>query len=205
VVDALPPGHDLKIAFANAGIGVAGRFEKLKIQDFTRCFDVNVMGVIRTAHAVLPTLLERGGHFAVVGSLSGHIANPLGAPYNASKFAVRGLAETLRAEYAHKGVVVSLISPGPVESEIFNKNNKGELVSNPLPTWKKMSARTAARRMYDGVLKGKREFSVHWQMTMALYFSQTFPGLTSWIMRKVYAKHEGKFVELLGKVNPDSV
>ena len=205
VLAVLPKDQRLEIAFANAGVGVAGKFEKLKIKDFTRVFDVNVMGVIRTAHAVLPTMLANGGHFAIVGSLSGHIANPLGAPYNASKFAVRGLSETLRAEYAHRGITVSLISPGPVETEIFKKNNKGEIVENPLPTWRRMSARTAARRMFDGVLKGKREFSVHWQMTAALLFSRTFPGLTSWIMKKVYAKYETKFLEILGKVNPDAV
>ncbi|MES2962908.1 MAG: SDR family NAD(P)-dependent oxidoreductase [Bdellovibrionota bacterium] len=205
LASSLPPGRELKIAFANAGVASAGKFEKLTIEEYQRVFDVNVTGVIRTSRAVLPLLEKSRGHLAIMGSLSGHIANPLGAPYNVSKYAVRGFAETLRAEIAHRGVQVSLISPGPVKSEIFQKNNKGEIVENPLPTLKMLSARTAARRMFDGVLKGKRDFSVHWQMTFALLFGRTFPGTTSWLMKFVYRRYEARFLELVGKVNPDSV
>lgn len=205
LVSSVPQGRHLKIAFANAGIASAGKFEKLTMEEYERVFDVNVTGVVRTARAVLPALEECRGHLAIMGSLSGHVANPLAAPYNISKFAVRGFSETLRAELAHRGVTVSLISPGPVKSEIFSKNNKGEIVANPLPTMRMLSAKTAARRMFDGVLRGKREFSVHWQMTSVLLFARTFPGLTSWLMKVVYKRYEARFLELVGKVNPDSV
>lgn len=206
LANAVPVGRRVEIVFANAGIASAGRFEKLTLQEYQRVFDVNVTGVIKTARATFPHLLESKGHLAVVGSLNSHVANPLGVAYNVSKFAVRGFAETMRAEVAHRGVSVSLISPGPVQSEIFNKNNKGEIVEGQLVPFNRMlSARTAARRMYDGTLKGKREFSVHWQMTLVLHFAQHFPGLLSWLMKKVYARFEPRFLAMVGKLNPDSV
>ena len=62
-------------------------------------------------------MVERGqGHIVVVGSIAGHVGVPLEAAYSASKFAVSGLVEALAVELASRGVGMTLISPGPIET-----------------------------------------------------------------------------------------
>ena len=107
----------INVVVANAGFGVAGKLERLTLADYRRQMETNLFGVIRTVYATLDDLRRSRGTLVIVGSVSGYLPAPGNSAYTASKFAVHGLAQSLRAELAAEGIAVVLIAPGFVESE----------------------------------------------------------------------------------------
>lgn len=98
-----------------AGILRAGEFELLSATDFTQSFSVNVLGSRHLAAACLPRM-SSGGHFALVASMAGTVGIYGYSAYGASKFAVLGMAQCLRAEYAPKGITISAICPPEIDT-----------------------------------------------------------------------------------------
>ena len=88
--------------------------------EFRQQLDVNLVGAFLVLRAFLPTMTERGGHVVNVGSVADHVAFPGNAAYAASKFGLRGLHETLRAEYAGKNLRFTLLSPGPTDTTLWD-------------------------------------------------------------------------------------
>jgi NAD(P)-dependent dehydrogenase (short-subunit alcohol dehydrogenase family) len=133
---------------ANAGFGVAGRFGKLTIEDFRRQFETNVFGVLRTIYATKDLLIASRGCIAIMGSVNGYIALPRLAAYSMSKFAIHGLADSLRHEMRPHGVDVVLIAPGFVRTEIRHIDKTGiyrSEIKDRIPPWLQISAERAAR------------------------------------------------------------
>ena len=110
-------GGKLDALFNNAGFGVPGAVEDLSRDAMRHQFETNVFGTLALTNAVLP-LMRKQGHGTVMinGSILGYAAMPYRGAYNASKFALEGLADTLRQELHGSGIAVSLIEPGPVVS-----------------------------------------------------------------------------------------
>ena len=88
--------------------------------EFQQQLDVNLVGAFLVLRAFVPTMTERGGHVVNVGSVADHVAFPGNAAYAASKFGLRGLHETLRAEYAGKNLRFTLLSPGPTDTTLWD-------------------------------------------------------------------------------------
>jgi NAD(P)-dependent dehydrogenase (short-subunit alcohol dehydrogenase family) len=82
----------------NAGIAVGGPVEGLALDEIRRQFEVNLIGQVAVTQAVLPRLRVSRGRVVFVSSLSGRVAAPMTGAYSASKFALEGLADTLRLE-----------------------------------------------------------------------------------------------------------
>jgi len=96
----------------NAGFGIAGAVEDTRIVEAKAQFETNFFGVVRVCQAVLPTMRRQGrGHIIIVGSLAGLVGVPFQGFYSATKFALEGLAEALRAEVRPLGVRVVLVEP----------------------------------------------------------------------------------------------
>lgn len=103
----------------NAGIMPLGSLLKEPDEITRAIFDVNVFGVINGTKAVAPGMVDRGrGHIVNVASAVGRLAVANGASYSASKFAVVGFSEAVRAELAPAGVDVTLILPTVVRTEL---------------------------------------------------------------------------------------
>ena len=104
----------------NAGIGHAGDLEATTMDDWTRVIGVNLLGVAYGVQAFVPRMLAQGSAAAVVNTASaaGLIGLPRMAPYCASKFGVVGLSEALDAELASRGIRVSAICPGIIDTDI---------------------------------------------------------------------------------------
>jgi NAD(P)-dependent dehydrogenase (short-subunit alcohol dehydrogenase family) len=98
-----------------AGILRAGLFEHLCADDFAQSFAVNVLGSRHLAAACLP-VMQPGAQFAFVASMAGTVGIYGYSAYGASKFAVLGLAQCLRAEYAPKGIAISAICPPEIDT-----------------------------------------------------------------------------------------
>jgi NAD(P)-dependent dehydrogenase (short-subunit alcohol dehydrogenase family) len=108
------------ILMNNAGVVVRGALEAIPLADWRWQFDVNVFGVVRGVHAFLPRMLERGsGYIVNTASVAGLLAlTGEGAPYIASKFAVVGLTEALCLYARPRGVGVSVLCPGSVDTNL---------------------------------------------------------------------------------------
>ena len=80
-----------------------------------------MFGAVAVAQAFLPQLRRSRGRLVFVGSISGRLAVPFIAPYSASKFALRAIADALRVELRPAGIAVALIEPGSVQTPIWQK------------------------------------------------------------------------------------
>jgi 3-oxoacyl-[acyl-carrier protein] reductase len=109
----------LDVAVANAGVGAYGSFLDLDPEQLEAMIDVNLKGVLYTAAATLPHLIESGeGDFVSLASVAGVRAFPGEAVYNASKFGQVGFTRALDHELREQGVRASCIAPGGVHTEL---------------------------------------------------------------------------------------
>ncbi|HTV91783.1 MAG TPA: SDR family NAD(P)-dependent oxidoreductase, partial [Verrucomicrobiae bacterium] len=118
----------------NAGVAYGGPLESVPLEDLRRQFEVNCFGAIALTQAALPLLRAQPSRIVFVGSISGRVAVPYVAPYSASKFALRALADALRVELKPSAIDVCLIEPGSVATPIWSKgraNAQAQLAALP--------------------------------------------------------------------------
>lgn len=108
----------------NAGVALGGPLEYLPTERWQHQFDVNVFGQVRVTRAALPLLRRSPGRIVFIGSNSGRVAAPLMGPYTASKFAIEGIADTLRLELHGSGISVVVVQPGAIKTDIWGKGRE---------------------------------------------------------------------------------
>jgi short-subunit dehydrogenase len=109
---------EVDVLVNNAGLGEADLFERSAWSRISQIVQVNILALLRLTHHFLPAMISRGhGAILNIGSGAGYAAMPNAAVYTASKHFVRAFTESLRAQVAGTGVIVSEAAPGPVESE----------------------------------------------------------------------------------------
>lgn len=106
----------------NAGIGISGVLEATPISDVRNLMEVNVIGLLAITKAFIPLLKKVKGRIINIGSTSGYLAFPGTSAYSGSKFAVKAITDSLRRELSIFDISVCLVSPGAVESEIWEKS-----------------------------------------------------------------------------------
>src|SRR5262249_44830738 len=111
----------IDILVNNAGVGLAARFEEQSLEDFRRVMEVNFWGAVFACKAVIPQMRVQpaGRVIIIISSILGKRAMPFETAYCASKFALAGFSEALRAEVMADKIDVSAVFPGAVETEIF--------------------------------------------------------------------------------------
>ena len=118
----------------NAGIGAYGRVTDTDVETIEKMMRVNFFGTVYATKAVLPGMIERGrGHIVMIASIAGRIGAPLEAGYSASKFAMVGFSEALAMEIKRKGVGLSIIDPGPVETHFTEARGVPFAENTPKP------------------------------------------------------------------------
>jgi NADP-dependent 3-hydroxy acid dehydrogenase YdfG len=106
----------------NAGAFKLAPVEKTELADFKTALDVNLIGPFVLVRAFVGAMRARGsGHIVTIGSIADRAVFPENAAYAASKFGVRALHEVLRAELRGTGVRASLVSPGPVDTALWDE------------------------------------------------------------------------------------
>jgi NAD(P)-dependent dehydrogenase (short-subunit alcohol dehydrogenase family) len=108
----------------NAGIAVAAPLEFLPMDKLRQQLEVNLIGQAAVTQAFLPALRRGRGRIVMVSSIGGRVALPLVSAYNASKFGLEGLSDSLRREVRAQGVDVILIEPGGVKTPIWKKGEQ---------------------------------------------------------------------------------
>lgn len=117
------------IVVNNAGVSLSGDFLDLSLEDWEWIVGINLWGVVHGSRNFLPQLLEQDeGHLVNISSIFGVIAIPSQSAYCATKFAVRGLTETLRIELANTNVGVTSVHPGAINTNIVvdSRHNFGD-------------------------------------------------------------------------------
>ena len=124
----------LDMLFNNAGVGHTAPFETDSLDEMRAIIDANLWSVIYGVHAALPIMLMQGsGHIVNTSSIGGLVPVPFQAMYNTTKFAVTGLTESLRYEYAGKGISFSAVCPFFIASAIFGKGLDGSTGDQKIP------------------------------------------------------------------------
>jgi NAD(P)-dependent dehydrogenase (short-subunit alcohol dehydrogenase family) len=116
-------GGQLYALFNNGAYGQPGAVEDLRREVLREQFEANLFGTVELTNRVIPVMRAQGyGRIIMNSSVLGLVALPYRGAYTASKYALEGIADTLRLELCGSGIHVSLIEPGPIESR-FRANS----------------------------------------------------------------------------------
>ncbi|XP_068130515.1 retinol dehydrogenase 8 [Hyperolius riggenbachi] len=116
------PGQTVDILVNNAGVGHIGPIESMSMSDMRKIFETNFFGVVHLVRDILPSMKKRGsGHIVVISSVMGLQGIVFNDIYAASKFAIEGFCESLAVQLLKFNIFVSLIEPGPVNTEFEMK------------------------------------------------------------------------------------
>jgi len=119
VKDAHTTWGRIDIMLHNAGLMPMAPLAANRWQEWDQCIDVNLKGVLYGLGAVLPIMqAQKSGHNIFVSSVAGHVVNPVGAVYCATKTGIRVIAEALRQEVKEWGGRTTILSPGAVNTEL---------------------------------------------------------------------------------------
>lgn len=122
----------LDVVLSNAGYGHQGAVEELTEAEARAQFDTNFFGTMWVAQAAMPIFRQqKAGHLIAVSSVLGLCAIPLFGLYNASKFAVEGLLDSLAQESAAHGVHVTLLEPAGYATDFNNPSSSKQSAENP--------------------------------------------------------------------------
>jgi short-subunit dehydrogenase len=159
----------LDLLVNNAGVGALGPFESAEPQRLRRIMEVNFFALAEMTRAALPALKAgRRPMIVNIGSILGHRGIGNSVEYCASKFAVRGLTEALRAELAEHGIDVLLVSPATTETDFFDnllERQGSASFRSPLSQSPAAVARATLRAIRSGrreVLPGTTAKLIHW-------------------------------------------
>jgi len=175
----------IDIGIANAGFGVAGNVSDLEIDDYRRQFETNVFGVLNTVYALEEALTKSRGQLVLLGSVAGFVPLPGNSPYTMSKFCVRALSGALQLEWKAKGISVTHLAPGFVDSDIRRVDNQGTLKPDhpdPVPAWIRVSTSRAVKEMLQAIRKRKKQKIITGHGKIIYGVNQYFPKLISWII-----------------------
>ncbi len=116
-------GGELYAVFHNGAYGQSGAVEDLSREALREQFETNLFGWVELTNAVLPAMREAGtGRIIFNSSVLGFVSLPFRGAYNASKYALEGIADTLRLELADTDIHAVLVEPGPILSR-FRENS----------------------------------------------------------------------------------
>jgi len=176
------------VVVANAGLGADARFAETGDELWRQVLEVNVLGVARTLRPFLPGMTARGsGRLVVVSSVVGKRGTPHYAAYSASKFALHGLADALRAELCGTGVSVGLVCPGSTDTPF----QEHVLRSGPAQRRVRPVRRTAewvARAVVDMACSRRAERVLGLECKLFVLGDLLAPRLIDWMLGRALAR-----------------
>ena len=181
-------GH-VDVLINNAGRSQRASVEDTSMDDVRALMELNFMAPVALSKAVLPGMRARGkGHVSIVSSVAGYVSTPHRSTYCATKFAVRGFFDCLRAELHGSGVEVSVICPGYVNTEITEHAvaaggaSHGK-TSDAIATG--LSAGRAAEIIASGIEKGRPEVHLGGKEVAGIHIARHLPSLMRRIAPRV--------------------
>lgn len=182
------------LLITSAGIAHPGYFHQLSLQVFEETMAINYFGTLYAIEAVLPLMMQKQqGHIAIVSSGAGLIGIYGYTPYSPTKFALRGLAESLRGELKYLGIHISIVYPPDTDTpqlaaENLTKPAETKLITGTAKTW---SAEGVAKVILRGIKR--KEFAITpglemkllhaWHSCLAPILNWYFDGIVSKVRR----------------------
>ena len=176
----------IDVLINNAGIIQVGPLQHMQLSDYDDAMNTHFWGPLFMILAVLPHMrYEGGGRIVNISSIGGRIAVPHLVPYSASKFALTGLSDGLRAELARENIVVTTVCPGLMRiGSPMNATFKGQraeeyswfAISSSLPVTT-ISAERAASQILDACRRGAAELVITVQAKLAVLARSIAPEL----------------------------
>src|SRR5256885_5272487 len=178
----------------NAGVIQVGPVEVMTLEDFEQAMAVHFWGPLYTTLCVLPQMRERrDGRIVNISSIGGRVGVPHLVPYCASKFALAGLSDGLRAELAKDNVLVTTVCPGLMRTgSPRNATFKGQAekeytwfaVSGSLPGLS-INVERAARQIVNACVHGEAEVHLGATSKLGALFHGMVPGLSTELFAKI--------------------
>jgi NAD(P)-dependent dehydrogenase (short-subunit alcohol dehydrogenase family) len=178
----------IDVLINNAGMIQVGPVELMTLEDYEEAMKVHFWGPLYTVLAALPSMRQRQeGRIVNISSIGGKLSMPHLLPYNASKFALVGLSEGLRAELAKDRIVVTTVCPGLMRTgsprnAFFKGQHRAEYtwfsISDALPLVSQ-SAERAARQIIAACQRGDAEVVLSLPAKLATTMHGLFPGWTA--------------------------
>lgn len=133
-IDAVAGDGGLAGLVNNAGIAKGGPLEHTDLDDWRTQLEVNVIGQVAVTKANLAAIRRARGRIVFIGSMAARVHAPMMGPYSASKAAIEAVGETLRHELRHWGIGVTVIEPGAIKTDIWEKGrDEMERLTSQLP------------------------------------------------------------------------
>jgi short-subunit dehydrogenase len=174
----------LDILVNNAGVGALGPFEQASPERLRRIMEVNFFALTEMTRAALP-LLKRGRQPLIIniGSILGHRGVPQSSEYCASKFAVEGFSQSLRAELAPQGIDVLVVSPASTDSEFFDHliDQQGSIAFR---SRRPASPEHVARQVVRAIRHGQPALFPTWSAQFVHWLQRLSPGVMNRIVRQ---------------------
>jgi len=177
----------IDVLINNAGIGATGHFAEAGPERLQTIMEVNYFALVETTRQFLP-LLRMGNTPAIlnISSVAAKRGIPARSEYSASKFAVHGFSEALRAELAREGIDVLLVNPGLTQTN-FSHNMLEQKAVLQLDHLRGMSAEAVAEATLRSLERGRNEVTLSLNGRLIVLVSRFFPRLADRIARrKVY-------------------
>ncbi len=190
VQEAISIFNGIDVLVNNGGISQRSLAIDTGITVDTRIFNTNYFGTVALSKALLPYFVaKKSGHFVVVTSVVGKIGTPLRSSYAASKHALHGFFDSLRAEIHQDNIAVTLICPGFVNTDV----SKNALTADGSPqntmdkgTENGLSPEYFAKRMIKAMARKKQEAIIGGKLeVLAVYIKRFFPRVLAKLIRKL--------------------
>jgi short-subunit dehydrogenase len=180
------------VLFNNAGISQRSSVAESEMEVYHKIMDINFFGVVALTKAVLPIMLnQKSGNIAVTSSISGKLGTPMRSGYCATKHALHGFFDSLRAEVWKENIGVTIICPGYIHTNISinaisaDGSKHGKMDQNQANG---ISPEDCARSIVNAIYKSKEEIYIGRKEVLGVYLKRFFPGILSRILRNQIPK-----------------
>lgn len=192
VEQAEQPFGPVDVVVHCAGISQRALAEQTDLAVDRRIMEVNYFSAVALAKQLLPHFLARGrGHFVVVSSVQGHMGTRGRSAYAASKHALHGFFDSLRAEVVDRGVSVTLVCPGYVRTELSASALRGdgtaygeEAAARDAAEGGRAPPEEVAEAVADGIVHRRLEVLVGGSEVLGVYLKRLSPRLFAWVARR---------------------
>ena len=185
---ALAEGGAIDLLIHSGGVSQRSTVAETDMAVQRRIMEINYFGAIALTHAVLPGMIARKrGHFVVISSLSGKISTPRRSAYAASKHALHGFFDALRAEVYGEGLRVTIVCPGYTKTNLslHALTGDGGAHGQMDPTQAKgMTPEALAARICQAIEREEEEVLVGGKEVLAVYLKRFWPELYNRMIRR---------------------
>lgn len=187
-LEATKDGRKLDAVFNNAGIGFVGNIWEIKAEEIEKIISVNVTGMILVSKFASEVMTrQREGHIFMTSSLAGLVTLPQWSVYVASKWAITGFADSIRAELKPLNVKVTTLHPGGVRTNFFDKDKAnidigkmGEIVE----------PEEIAENVYNAFFSERKKLIVPSTVKSYAYLKRYIPALSDYLIERLASKIE---------------